>query len=366
MRLILPENNMGFVNRSFVACLVISIIIGSDALAQTRGAAASRTSTPSAPPGIHSVYGTAAESPAVGPATVAPVSQLPPYAQGKPVALGSGSSADMLLGSGDLLEISVYGAPDFDKKMLRVSGSGDIVLPLIGAQHVAGLTVAQTEDLIARKLAEGKYFTTPQVDVLVIEFTSQGVSVLGEVQRPGVYPVLGEAHLFDVLSVAGGVTARAGKIVTITHRSNPAVPEIVTLGSEVNGSTEGNVSVHPGDTVKVSKAGVVYVVGDVHMPGGFVIENGKMTVLQAVALAQGTLGTAKLDSAKLIRNSDGAHEEIPIPLKKILVSKADDMPLQPEDIVFVPGSIGKSAAHRGLEAVVQMATGLAIYGPRGY
>jgi polysaccharide export outer membrane protein len=273
----------------------------------------------------------------------------------------------MRVDGGDLLQVSVYGAPDFDKKTVRISGSGDIRLPFIGELHVAGLTIEQTQELIARKLSEGQYFNNPQVSVLVLEFISEGASVLGEVQRPGVYPLLVQARLFDLISMAGGVTPRAGKLVTITHRSNSGAPEKVTLGNEVQGSTEGNVYVEPGDTVLISKAGIVYVVGDVHLPGGFVIENGKMTVLQAVAMAQGTLATAKLDGAKLIRQGDGGQqEEVPIRLKHILASKAPDMPLQPEDILFVPGSIGKSAGKRGLEAIVQAATGMAIYGRIGY
>ncbi len=125
---------------------------------------------------------------------------------------------------------------------------------------------------------------------------------------------------------------------------------------------ENNVSVEPGDTIVVSKAGVVYVVGDVHQPGGFVMENGNdITVLKAIALAQGTNPNAALNAAKLIRKTPEGPKDVPLSLKQILAAKAPDLQLQPDDVVFVPGSAGMSAAKRGAEAILQMATGVAIW-----
>jgi polysaccharide export outer membrane protein len=117
----------------------------------------------------------------------------------------------------------------------------------------------------------------------------------------------------------------------------------------------------PGDTVVVSKAPIVYVVGDVHKPSGIVMDKPQMTVLQAIALAEGTNPTAALNRAKVIRKTGGTPQEIPIQLKAILSSKAPDPLLEPDDILFVPTSTAKSAGRRGLEAVVQAATGVAIY-----
>ncbi len=275
-----------------------------------------------------------------------------------------GAATDMVIGAGDLLELSVYGAPDFEKKEVRVSGAGDIVLPMIGQQHVAGLTVQQAQDLIAHKLTEGEFFNNPQVSIFVKEYVAEGVSVLGEVQKPGVYPLLGQQHrLFDAITLAGGTTQKAGKVVTISRRSDPNKPITIKLGSDVQGSTEGNVEVFPGDTIVVGKAGIVYVVGDVKLPGGFVMEHGTMTVLQALALAQGANPTAALNSSRLIRNVDGQQNEVPIQLKEILSSKSPDMKVQPDDIVFIPNSAAKSAMRRSLEMIVQTASGMAIYHP---
>ncbi len=269
--------------------------------------------------------------------------------------------ADMVIGAGDLLQIGVYGAQDFDNKEVRVSQTGDISLPLVGTLKIAGLTVGQAQQLIARRFAEGEYFNNPQVWVFVKEYATQGISVLGEVQKPGIYPLLGHHTLFDAISMAGGTTQKAGSVASITHRNRPAQPETVNISYGPGATISGSVAVYPGDTVVVSRAGIVYVVGDVRLPSGIVLENSKLTVLQAVAMAQGVNPTASLDSAKLIRNTNGRREEISIPLKKILAAKAPDTPLQADDILFIPSSATKSATRRGFETALQLATGVVIY-----
>ncbi len=269
-------------------------------------------------------------------------------------------SSELLIGSGDLIEITVYGAPDFSKQV-RVADNGDISLPLLGNIHLAGLTIRAAEMLVQTKLADGGYFNEPQVSIFEREYATQGISVLGEVQKPGIYPLPGPRVLFDAISSAGGVTSRAGNTITITHRTRPQEPETVHLPANETLPPESNVAVFPGDTVVVSKAGIVYVVGDVHMPGGFVMENSRLTVLQAVALAQGANPTAKLDKTILIRKTDQGHEEIPIPLAAVMSAKVTDPQLRPEDVVFIPRSNAKAGFRRGIEAVLQTATGVAIY-----
>lgn len=293
------------------------------------------------------------------------ISDLP---AGAPASLPPGNTGgipttEMLIGAGDMLEVSVYSAPDYIKQV-RVSASGEITLPLSGTVKVGGLTTSQAETLIAKKLSDGKFFNDPKVSVLEKEFATQGISVLGEVQKPGIYPLPGTRSLYDALSAAGGTTARAGNIVSLTHRNDPQNRKVVTLSYDGKASDQANIPVYPGDTVVVSKAGVVYVTGDVHLPGGFIMENAHMTVLQAVAMAQGANPTASLDGARLIRNSGQGSkpEEISIPLKKILSAKMADINLQPNDIVFVPSSAAKSAGRRTLDAIVQTATGMAVYG----
>jgi polysaccharide export outer membrane protein len=265
------------------------------------------------------------------------------------------------IGAGDLLKVSVLGAPESDQEV-RVGADGAVFLNFIGAVHVAGLTTEQAQAVIGKKLAAGGFFTDPQVSVFAKEYATQGVSVLGEVQKPGVYPLLGSRRLFDVLSLAGGTTAKAGKAISITRRNRPQEPITVSLSNDPARTVEGNVEVFPGDTVVVSKAGIVYVVGDVHKPSGVIMENGtEMTVLQAIALAEGTNPDAALNKAKLIRKTPNGPQETPLPLKDMLTAKSPDIHLQAEDIIFVPNSAAKSAGRRSLEAIIQTATGVAIY-----
>jgi polysaccharide export outer membrane protein len=301
-----------------------------------------------------------AQSP-VGSPEVRP--ELPSSApQTAPVAArGTGSPKDLLIGAGDLLEVSLYGMPDF-KTDVRVSSGGEISLPMLGTVAVAGFSVEQAETLIERKLSEKGLFNDPHVTVFEKEYATQGISLLGEVQRPGIYPLLGSRKLYDAISAAGGTTPKAGRYVLITRRNDPQHSDRVPFLTGAPESMENNVTVEPGDTILVSKAGVVYVVGDVHQPGGFVMENGnEITVLKAIALAQGTNPNAALDSARLIRKTSDGPQDVLFSLKKILAAKAPDLQLQADDVVFVPGSAGKSAAKKGAETILQMATGIAIW-----
>jgi len=268
-----------------------------------------------------------------------------------------------VIGAGDLLKVSVLGAPDSDQEV-RVDAAGNISLNLIGAVPVAGQTTEQAQAAIAKKYVAGGFFTDPQVSVFAKEYVTQGVSVMGEVQKPGVYPVLGARSLFDVLSLAGGTTPKAGKLISITHRDTPQNPTTVSLSNDSTESIRSNIAIYPGDTIVVSKAGLVYVSGDVHKPSAVPMDNTSMTVLQALAVAEGVNPTANLNKARLIRATPNGPQEIPLALKDMLASKVPDVHLQSEDIIFVPNSAAKSATRRTVDAIVQAATGLAIYGVR--
>jgi polysaccharide biosynthesis/export protein len=308
---------------------------------------------------LPSAYGFAQErvgSPEVRPEAPSSAPQATPVA-----ARSTGSPQDLLIGAGDLLEVSLYGMPDF-KTDVRVNSGGEISLPMLGAVAVAGLSVEQVQTLIERKLSQKGLFNDPHVTVFEKEYATQGLSVLGEVQKPGIYPLLGSRNLYDAISVAGGTTPKAGRYVLITRRNDPQHSVRLPLLTGAAESMENNITVEPGDTIVVSKAGVVYVVGDVRQPGGFAMENGNdITVLKAIALAQGTNPNAALNAARLIRKTPEGPKDVPLPLKQILAAKAPDLQLQQDDVVFVPGSAGMSAAKKGAEAILQMATGIAIW-----
>jgi polysaccharide export outer membrane protein len=267
---------------------------------------------------------------------------------------------EIFLGSGDLLAVSVAGAPEYHYDV-RISSTGAASLPMLGNVKLAGLSTTQAENAVAKGLQERGYFNDPQVSIFVKEYANAGISVLGEVQKPGIYPLMGQRTLLDAISAAGGTTPKAGKSVTITHRDDIENPKTIQLSGD-KGDAMTNLVLQPGDTVAVSKAGVVYVIGAVKEPTGIVLDNPHLTVLQAIAVAHGTNPTASLKSTKLIRKASTSPEEIPIPLDTILSAKSPDLELQADDIVFVPNSTAKSVASRSLEAIVQTATGIAIYG----
>lgn len=278
------------------------------------------------------------------------------------------SSADpslahpLKISGGDLLLIDVFDTPELSAK-LRVSEKGEIALPVGGGVLVAGLTAEEATSRIEQRFRDNKILKNPHVSVFIQEYATQGVSVLGEVKNPGVYPVFGAHGLLDFISTAGGVTAVAGKAVTITHKGDPEHPQIVQLDNAPDMAVRAGVDILPGDTIIVPRSGIVYVVGDFVRPGGFLIENNdRLTVLQAMALAQGANRTASLNHAKLIRKTTSGRREIPIELKKLLAGKRDDVRLEDGDILFVPSSEVKAMAYRGLEATVGLATGVIIYG----
>jgi polysaccharide export outer membrane protein len=267
--------------------------------------------------------------------------------------------SSLRLGAGDLVEVGVYNVAELTTKA-RVSSSGEIYLPLIDYVHVAGLTAEEAEGLIQKRLSDGGFVKNPHVTLFVDQYASQGASVLGEVARPGVYPVPGQQRLFDLISAAGGFTEKAGRSITITHRDQPDKPVTVPLSRNVTDNPESNLTILPGDTIIVRKADLVYVVGDVGRPSGFLMDSGHLTVLQAIALAGGTTRTANLGGARIIRRGSGGISETPVELKKILRAKAPDMTMQADDILFVPTSATKALTGRAVEAAMQAATAVSV------
>jgi polysaccharide export outer membrane protein len=262
-------------------------------------------------------------------------------------------NSSLKLGVGDLIEMTVYDVPELTTKT-RISSNGDIYCALIGPTHVAGLTTEEAAALIQTRLSA--YLKDPYVSLFVMEYASQGASLLGEVNKPGVYPVMGDQHLFDLISASGGLTERAGHSITITHRSDPDKQVTVPLSRNLSDNPESNIKVFPGDTIVVRKAEIVYVVGDVSRPSGLLMDASGLTVLQAVALAGGTTRTAKLGGVRILRKGPAGMIETPVQLKKIMQAKAPDLPLEANDILIIPSSTGKILAGRGLEAAMQAAT----------
>lgn len=258
----------------------------------------------------------------------------------------SSKSSAVQIAPGDVLDISVFDVPELSQQV-RVGADGTAQLALIGSTQVAGMTAQQAAETIARALHDRNFLVRPQVNLLIKEPAVQGVSVVGEVQHPGIYSIVGSRTLLDAISLAGGLTNVADTKVTVKHRAQGTANVTVNLrNDDANASLAADVQVFPGDMVVVPRAGVVYVMGDVARPGGFVMQNsGKITLLEAVAQAGSVLPSAAGNQAVLLRKTDDGYTSSKVDINKIARGKEADFPLHANDILFVPNSKLKNAVH---------------------
>ncbi len=263
------------------------------------------------------------------------------------------------LGPGDLIEVGVYNVPELTSKV-RVSNGGDVYLPLIDYVHVDGLTQEEAQNLIEKRLEDGGFVRSPHVTIFVDEASSQGVTIIGEVVKAGIYPDTADHKLYEVISQAGGFSQTASRKIAVI-RKGLAEPIRLNLPRNLADDLSGNIDILPGDTISVPRAPIIYVVGDVGRPTGLLVDNGTLTVLQAVALAGGTNHTAKMSGVRIIRKTPAGMTETVVQLKKMLEAKAPDVTLQADDILFVPISAGRVAASRSFEAAMAMASALGVY-----
>jgi polysaccharide export outer membrane protein len=265
------------------------------------------------------------------------------------VSHGSGLStvptdfSQLKLAPGFLLSLNVLDDADFAGDF-RVDEHGDLTLPILGTFHVAGETTPEARVQIMGLLLERKILKDPQVELSVVEYSAPEVTILGEVATPGKYPLPAPRKLVDVLMLAGGVTGAAGNEVTITRGNSDAEPLLVYYSRSTNIRTVAETVVYPGDTVQVKRAGIVYVLGAVTHSGGYVMqEDGTLTVLQAISLANGTSMPASTGTIHLLRrNADGTEVDIALPFNKMRHGKSADVQLHAMDILYVPTSRIKS------------------------
>ncbi|MGA8595253.1 MAG: polysaccharide biosynthesis/export family protein [Bryobacteraceae bacterium] len=314
------------------------------------------------------------------PAPVVPVN-APPVTKATQTQMGPTIPervADYVLGPEDQIEIRAFQADEISDKPFQIQGDGYISLPLVGRVKAAGLTVEQFEAALTREL--GKYIEHPQVTVLVSEYRSQPVSVMGAVTTPGVVQLRGDKTLVQVISLAGGMRTDASNTVTITRELSQGripLPDATTdptgkfsiahvnVRKVVDGQApQENIVIKRDDVITIPRAQMVYVIGEVQRPGGFVLnERDSLSLLQALSLAGGLTKTASLKHAKILHEEDGKSDRVELPdnVAKILEGKAPDVSLHADDIVFVPNSAPKAAALRAAETAVNVGTGLAIW-----
>ena len=266
------------------------------------------------------------------------------------------------IGPGDFLDVSEFHTPEFHSAV-RVSAAGTVALPMVNEVKVGGLDEQGAAHAVESALVARGMLLHPQVSVLVTAYAGQDVSVLGEVTRPGVYPYTLHHRLLDLISAAAGVAPAAGTLVNIFHRSEPNTPHPVVLDpSGTDTGADHNPELAPGDTVQVSRAGLVYVVGDVIRPGGFPVDPAQgLTVVQALSLAWGPTQNAAAGKALLIREQKGGRTLTTLNLRRMLHGQDPDQPIHDRDILYVPDSMAKNLLNKTMESAIQSAIGVTIY-----
>ena len=351
---------------SSVASVLLALVVISSAGAQVH-AQAPTPNTSGLPSGVASFPQTretrSIPNPKDAPAIWNDASSATPVSGVSPSS-GVEASAPMPapIGPGDCLDIAEYHTPEFHSTV-RVSPSGTVSLPLIGEVKLVGLDEQAAGRAIEAALLSKGMLLHPLVSVLITSYSGQDVSVLGEVTRPGVYPYTVHHRLLDLLSAASGLSPNAGRLVNVFHQGDPKTPHPVALDpSGIDTSSDHNPELSPGDTVQVSRAGLVYVVGDVIRPGGFPVDPVQgLTVVQALSLAWGPSQNAAVGKVLLIREQKGGRAMIALNIRRMLRGQDPDQPVQDRDILYVPDSVAKNLLNRTLESAIQSAIGVTIY-----
>jgi polysaccharide export outer membrane protein len=281
-----------------------------------------------------------------------------------------------VLGPDDQISVRALHLDEISEKTAQIDATGAVNLPLIGRIQVSGLTVEELENKLTERLKV--YMNNPQLSVNIVEFRSQPVSVIGSVNNPGVVQLRGHKSLVEVISLAGGLRPDAGYRIEITRKAEwgtlplPGAKEQdgYSIGQvNVKAVLEAknpsqNIAIKPEDVISVPQGEMVYVTGDVRRAGGFVLhEKESISVLQAMALAEGSGPAAALGSAKILRARPDSVDrtEIAVDIRAILKGKASDVRLESNDILFVPSSFLKKASMRTIEAGINVGSGIAIW-----
>ena len=270
------------------------------------------------------------------------------------------------LAPGSLLSMDVYGIPELSGLTLRVDTAGNVSVPTLGPVHVAGGTVIAAQEAIAKALVDAELLVAPNVRVNVVQFAAEYVSVLGEVQSPGRFQLIAARNLSDVLALAGGETLAAGDDIEIQHAAtgDEIRSEHIHYTSRDPLSNLRNITVKPGDSVFVRRAGVVYVLGAVSRPGGYLMVNGGgLNIYQALSLAGGTTLDAARNGMYIIRPHDEAFETIKVPFVKLAHEQQSELQLKLNDVLYIPRSGWRVSLLDG-SAIIGAAVNGAMYTAR--
>ena len=246
--------------------------------------------------------------------------------------------SDYLIGSGDLIEVTVFESEDLSSKV-RVSSRGFVTLPLLGEVAVKGLSARAAEQKI-EDAYRAKYIRDPHVSIFVVERFSQRVTVVGQVKNPGTYDYVSKQKLLDVLALAGGLTDKAGRSLQVRRMAKEGKSggsfyvDLDRLLKE--GDTDLNIEINGGDVVFIPEAGVFFVDGAIRKPGNYTIRQ-RMTLQEALMAAGGMAPYADPSQVVLIRLSEEGTREI-TELNFDADPAAKEMDIKDRDVIIVKGS----------------------------
>jgi polysaccharide export outer membrane protein len=265
--------------------------------------------------------------------------------------------AKVKLSPGMLLRFGVFDAPQMDAN-LRVGADGSVQVPLAGTIPVVGLSVEEARAQIKTALIAGEFFKNPQVNLDIAQLAPGYVTILGEVQTPGKFQVLTAIPLQTALALTGGESVEAGNDIQIQHAAGGEI-EHVRNGREPGNTAFEHAMVAPGDTITVLRAGIVYVLGSVHRPGGYLMVNrGSLNVLEALSLAGGSVLEAANDSIRILHRHDNQIVEETIKLSDYTKGTNKPPTLVDADIVYVPSNKLKSILVNGSNLIAATAAAL--------
>lgn len=282
--------------------------------------------------------------------------------------IGEGSNLPSeKIGVDDLIGISVYDAPELTRTV-RVGPDGDVRLPMLRQHvHAKGLYSVELENILAKALADENVLVDPVVTVSVVEYRSRPITVVGAVKSPLTFQATGKVTVLDAISRAGGLNENAGPEILVSGQPSVESDKTVALIQRISvqallaGENPAlNLLLEGGEGIRVLEAGRVFVVGNVKHPGAFYITNGsESSVMKALALSEG-LNSYSAHKAYIYRQEagNGGRNEIPIELKKILDRKMSDVPLLPNDILYIPDAAGVRASMKVLETSIGLGASL--------
>lgn len=273
------------------------------------------------------------------------------------------------IGVDDLVSVSVYDRPELTRT-LRVSGEGTIQMPLLAEPIPAkGLLPSELEGAIADRLTQQEILIRPVVSVAVVEYRSRPVSVVGAVKHPLTFQVSGKIQLLDALARAEGLAPEAGSeiLVTATSEGGAHITRRIPTKHLIDlADPESNMVLVGGEEIRVPEAGKVFVAGNVRKPGVLSLRDGEaLSVLKVLALSEGLMPFAAKEAYVYRREASGQRNEVRIPLAKIVERKSPDVPLEDQDILYVPDNKGRRTAMTTIDRVLSFgsaAGAAAIYG----